>query len=158
MPSARPSPPSVGALLVAGLALAALGFARAPQTGGGTPPTDPKTEATFPPLTPASATADSNNRMVAVTGVDITGASILYLVDTVNYRLAVYQANGGSSSSQGLRLIGARRIDLDLQLDGLHDKSEYSYKALRQMFTDKGLLPPTTEAPSAVLDADASGN
>ena len=32
---------------------------------------------------------------------DITGASILYLVDTINYRLAVYQANGGSASSQG---------------------------------------------------------
>jgi hypothetical protein len=156
MLSARPSPPSVGALLVAGLALAALGFARAPQTGG-TPPTNEQTES-FPPLTPASATADSNNRMVAVTGVDITGASILYLVDTVNYRLAVYQANGGSSNSQGVRLIGARRIDLDLQLDGLHDKSEFSYKALRQMFIDKGLLPPTTEASATVLDTDASGN
>jgi len=155
MLDAQPSAPSVGGLLVAGLALAALGFARAPQ--GGTPPTNEQETQSFPPLTPASATADSNNRMVAVTGVDITGASILYLVDTVNYRLAVYQANGGSSNSQGLKLIGARRIDLDLQLDGLNDKSDYSYKDLRAMFIEQGLLPPTAEA-SPAIDGDAGGN
>ncbi len=154
----QPSSPSVGGLLVAGLALAALGFARAPQ-GSGTPPTAPQETQTFPPLTPASATADSNDRMVAVTGVDITGASILYLVDTINYRLAVYQANGGSSSSQGLKLIGARRIDLDLQLDGLNDKSDYSYKDLRRMYIEQGLLPPTAETSQpAALDAGGREN
>lgn len=157
MRTVQPSAPSVGGLLVAGLALAALGFARAPQNSG-TPPTNEEETQSFPPLTPASSTADSNNRMVAVTGVDITGASILYLVDTVNYRLAVYQANGGSSNSQGLKLIGARRIDLDLQLDGLNDKSDYSYKELRAMFTEQGLLPPTAEASPAILDGDAGGN
>jgi hypothetical protein len=156
MLTVRPSPPSVGGLLVAGLALAALGFAGARQ--GGTPPTNEQETETFPQLTPASATADSNNRMVAVTGVDITGASILYLVDTVNYRLAVYQANGGSSNSQGVRLLGARRIDLDLQLDGLNDKSDYSYKDLRRLFTEQGLLPPTAEASPALPGAASRGN
>jgi hypothetical protein len=141
MLASSPSSPSAGGLLIAGLALAALGFAAAPQ--GDPPPGSPPPQQgtnSFP-LTPVSSTADSNNRMIAVTGVDITGASILYLVDTVNYRLAVYQANGGAASTQGLKLVGARRIDLDLQLDGLNDKSDYTYKALRQLFTDQGLLP-----------------
>lgn len=157
MASSHPSSPSVGGLLVAGLALAALGFASAPQTGGA-PPTNEQQTQTFPPLTPASSTADSNNRMIAVTGVDITGASILYLVDTINYRLAVYQASGGASSSQGVKLVGARRIDLDLQLDGFKDKSEYSYKDLRKQFVDAGLLPPTAEAAQPALDAGGRQN
>lgn len=150
--------PAVVGLLVAGLALAALGWPGAPQ--GTPPPTSQppqQTQVAFP-LTPASSTADSNNRMVAVTGVDITGASILYLVDTINFRLAVYQANGGTGSSQGLRLIGARRIDLDMQLDGLNDRSDYSYKELRQLFTDQGLLPPTSDASAPALDSKPGGN
>jgi hypothetical protein len=153
----RPSSP--GWLLAAGLALAALGLARAPQGGGsgggqgggqgggsgGGPPTQ------VLPVTTGAATADSNNRMIAVTGVDITGASILYLVDTVNYRLAVYQANGGTGATQGVKLVGARRIDLDLLLDGLNDKSDYTYKKLRQMFEDQGLLTPAQGSAGAVV-------
>jgi len=131
-------PPSQhGWVLVAGLALAAIGLARPPQGG---PSTGPQVEDLTPSL-PALANADSNNRMIAVTGIDITGSSILYLVDTVDYRLAVYQATGGSESMQGVKLVGARRIDLDLQLDGLNDKSQYSYKRLREEFQKKGLLP-----------------
>jgi hypothetical protein len=143
---------SSGWLLAAGVSLAALGLARTPQNGGqggqgGTPPTQGTTQAL--PLTPTGATADSNNRMIAVTGIDVTGTSILYLVDTVNYRLAVYQASGGSASTQGLKLVGARRIDLDLQLDGLNDKSDYSYKKLRQMFEEQGLLPAAPPSSTA---------
>jgi hypothetical protein len=149
---------SSGWLLAAGVALAALGLARtSPQNGnnqggnqgggnqGGTPPNT--TQAV--PITASGATVDSNNRMIAVTGIDVTGTSILYLVDTVNYRLAVYQANGGSGSTQGVKLVGARRIDLDLLLDGLNDKSDYSYKKLRQMFEEQGLLAPSATAGSA---------
>jgi hypothetical protein len=149
----RPSSP--GWLLAAGLALAALGLARAPQGGGsgggqgggqgGGPPTQ------VLPMSAGAATADSNNRMIAVTGIDVTGASILYLVDTVNYRLAVYQASGGSASTQGVKLVGARRIDLDLLLDGLNDKSDYSYKKLRQMFEEQGLLTPAQDGAGAVV-------
>lgn len=131
---------TAGGLLVAGLALAALGFARAPQAGG-TPPSNGGQTSTQPAITPASTTADSNNRMIAVTGVDITGASILYLVDTINYRLCIYQANGGAPSTQGIKFVGARRIDLDMQLDGLNDKSDYPYKKLRALFGEQGLLP-----------------
>src|SRR5262245_37553305 len=133
-----PAPSSqAGWILVAGLALAAIGLARGPQGA----PNSPPTAADLPPNLPALGNADSNNRMIAVTGMDITGASILYLVDTVDYRLAVYQASGGSESTQGVKLVGARRIDLDLQLDGLNDKSQYSYKKLREEFQKKGLLP-----------------
>ena len=95
-----------------------------------------------------TATADSNNRMIAVTGTDITGGSILYLVDTINNRLAVYQAQGGAEGSRGLNFIGARRIDMDLQLDAWNDKSDWTYKKLRDEFNKKGLLPGNTAQPT----------
>jgi len=150
-------------LLTAGVALAALGLARTPQNGGNQGGgqgggnqggTGVVTQAL--PMTPSGATADSNNRMIAVTGIDVTGTSILYLVDTVNFRLAVYQASGGSASTQGIKLVGARRIDLDLQLDGLNDKSDYPYKKLRQMFEEQGLLPQS--APSGTAEVPVKEN
>jgi hypothetical protein len=126
-----------GWLLAAGSALALLGLAIEPSAKQGT-----TTEQTQQPIGLGGyATADSNNRMIAVTGIDITGASILYLVDTVNPHLAVYQASGGSGSGQGIKLVGARRIDLDLMLDGLNDKSEFKYKDLEEQFAESGLLP-----------------
>ena len=93
---------------------------------------------------PNGATADSNGRMIAVTGVDLTGSSVLYLVDTVTGQLCVYQASGGSKSSQGVRLLGARNISLDLKLDGFNDRTEsegrpLGYKDLERMFRDQGL-------------------
>lgn len=78
----------------------------------------------------AGMSADSNNRMIAVTGVDITGQSVLYLVDTVSKQLAVYQASGGAAGTHSIKLVGARRIDLDLQLEGLNDKTEVDGKSL----------------------------
>src|SRR5262245_21270643 len=99
-----------------GLVLALLGLAAEPQQ---TPPTSPPTQAPVIPLqVPPVATADSNSTMIAVTGMDITGSSILYLVDTERRQLAVYQATGGGASTASIRLVGARNIDLDLRLDG----------------------------------------
>lgn len=92
--------------------------------------------ATQVPVTPSFATSDSNDRMIAVTGVDVTGASVLYLIDTINMQLACYQATGGAKSTQNVRLIGARRIDLDLQLIGFHDESDLSYSDLERQFED----------------------
>lgn len=119
-------------VLTAGLGLTLLGLAArtappasAPQTPG---------ETTAVPALPVVSTADSNSQMIAVTGMDITGSSILYLVDTERRQLAVYQATGGSDSTSSIRLVGARNIDLDLQLDGYNDKSEYSYKELAAKF------------------------
>ena len=91
----------------------------------------------------AGGTADSNGSMIAVTGTDITGSSILYLVDTENKQLAIYQANGGSSSTQGVRLVGARRISLDLELDGFNDRTQSNgkdlgYKDLKALFEADG--------------------
>jgi hypothetical protein len=134
-----PSPAST--LLLVGCALAAVGLARGPQGGGsgGNNNQNNQQQQTLPAIT-GGATADSNGRMIAVTGVDVTGASILYLVDTVKMRLVVYQGSGGSESTQGVRFIGARRIDLDLELDGFNDKSEFPYKKLKEEFSKKGLI------------------
>ena len=71
------------------------------------------------------------------TGVDVTGGTLLFLVDTVGRHLAVYQAQGGTSSTANLKWIGGRNIDLDLQVDGFNDKSEMSYKALKSKFDEQ---------------------
>ena len=98
------------------------------------------------PTISAGGNADSNNRMIAVTGLDVTGQSVLYLIDTVSQQLAVYQASGGASSTRGVRLVGARNISLDLLLDGFNDKSEdqrgrsLKYSDLEKQFRDSGLL------------------
>jgi len=116
-----------GLLAVVGLLSGA--FAAPQQTvptapAAGTPYTAP----------PSFADSDSNNRMIAVCGVDATGSSILYLIDTEAKQLAIYQANGGGRATQNVRLVGARKIDLDLQLVGFHDDSEYSYEDLEKRF------------------------
>jgi hypothetical protein len=135
---------TVGLVLLASLASAAATLALAPRpqtTGGGqSDPPDVTPTATFPAL----ATSDSNDRMIAVTGIDMTGTSILYVIDTDTRQLAVYQANGGAPSMQSLKLVGARRIDLDLQLYGYNDESEYSFEELQEEFARRraGTPPP----------------
>lgn len=146
--------PSSGWLLVSALGLCALGMARSATSQ--TPPPAPQPPKTQVVPVATAATADSNNRMIAVTGTDITGASILYLVDTVNNRLAVYQAQGGADGSRGLNFIGARRIDLDLQLDGWNDKSEWTYKKLKDEFSKQGLLPGNAPAAAEKSKSDKS--
>jgi hypothetical protein len=131
---------SQGAILLAGFALAAIGLAyspavRAPFTQGTNPP--PNFQRDPLPAFPAMGNANSNNTMIAVTGIDLTGSSVLFLVDTVNRQLAVYQAMGGSESTQGIKLVAARRIDLDLQVLGLNDKSEYSYEELQKRMNER---------------------
>lgn len=128
-----------GAAFGGGLLLAILTGASTARQG---PPDDPPTTSIVPqPMVPAFGTADSNGSMIAVTGIDLTGASILYLVDTETKHLAIYQATGGAESSQGVKLVGARRIDLDLQLDGLNDRSQYSVQELEKKFAEIGGPP-----------------
>jgi hypothetical protein len=133
--------------LAAGVVLGAVLFSVLPSAvarqggDGGTPPA--QTQAM--PLIPAFGTADSNGTMIAVTGIDMTGSSILYLVDTKGRHLAVYQASGGSDSTQGLKLVGARRIDLDLELEGYNDKSEYPVQELQKKFSEIGHAPKITK-------------
>ncbi len=82
------------------------------------------------PMTSSGVSGDSNNRMIAVTGNDITGQSVLYLVDTIDKQIAVYQASGGAPGTQNIKLVGARNISLDLQLDGLNDRTEVDKQPL----------------------------
>ena len=76
---------------------------------------------------------------IAVSAIDVTGNNILYVIDTVNPHIAVYQANGGTSGTQGISLVAARDISLDLQLEGLNDKSEFQYEDLYRTFVENGL-------------------
>lgn len=143
---------SQATLLLAGLALALVGLSLQPsaapaqgQGGGGTltqTDLDNIAQRLLQTRSPSGlATADSNRTMIAVTGIDLTGSSVLYLVDTEKKQLAVYQANGGGEPTQSLRLVGARRIDLDLQIEGFNDKSQYSYEELQKRFRDLGKGP-----------------
>jgi hypothetical protein len=116
-------PSGSSAVLFAGVALLALGLVA-----------ESRQQPQSVPQLPSYATADSNGSMIAVTGIDVTGGSLLYLIDTEARQLAVYQANGGTSSTMSIQFVGARNIDLDLQLDGCNDESEYSYKDLKAEF------------------------
>ena len=88
--------------------------------GGATPPPPVQTEPpTAPPeqivYTEEHSNSASANGFVAVTGSYGVGTSVMYLVDTVNRQLAVYEARGGSPGQHSIVLIGARRLDLDHQ-------------------------------------------
>ena len=69
---------SQGAILLAGVALAAIGLAYSPATlgplvqGSGTGNGSTQTFPTLPAF-PAMGNANSNNSMIAVTGMDLTG-------------------------------------------------------------------------------------
>jgi hypothetical protein len=103
-------------------------------------PTTPEPGTTAEPLvySEESGHAASANGFVAVTGSYGMGTSVLYLVDTVNRQLAVYEARGGSAEQRRVVLVGARRIDLDLQLEGYNDRSEYEYEQLKGLFHKRG--------------------
>ncbi len=104
----------------------------------------------YPEDTGGSSSA--TNGFLAVTGSYGVGTSVLYLVDTQSRQMAVYEARGGAPGQRRLVLVGARRIDLDLQLRGYNDQSEYDYRALETLF-EKGdrkadkQPPPVDKAP-----------
>jgi hypothetical protein len=93
----------------------------------------------------------SANGVIAVTGSYGVGTSVLYVIDTNTKQMAVYEARGGSRSTRRLTLVGARRIDLDLQLEGYNDDSEFSYAALQRRFES------LRAAPDAARAGDATG-
>ena len=64
-------------------------------------------------------TAAQGDGIIAVTGSYGVGTSVLYVIDTKSKQLAVYEARGGSGNGRRIYLVGARRIDLDLQLEGV---------------------------------------
>ena len=65
---------------------------------------------------------DHNRDMIAVTGEFGAGTSVLYLVDTRQKTLLVYQAQGGSQSD--LKFVAARNITYDLKVSSYNDATE----------------------------------
>ena len=120
--------------VLAGVLLAGAGNALEPVQDGPPPGTTASISA------PSLSNSVANRRMIAVSAIDVTGNNILYVIDTVNPHIAVYQANGGTSGTQGISLVAARDISLDLQLEGLNDKSEFQYEDLYRTFVENGLL------------------
>jgi hypothetical protein len=109
------------------------------------PPTAPtRPPATTPPVVypEDSGQASSANGFLAVTGSYGVGTSVLYVIDTVNRQLAVYEARGGTESMRRIVLVGARKLDLDLMLEGYNDDSEYDYRKLREVFENRGARNP----------------
>jgi hypothetical protein len=145
---------AIGALMagafLAGQLLSAPAATLAAQGGRGPvnpPPNDPTPGLPGNPGNPANppvvyageaGQTASANGFLAVTGSYGVGTSVLYLVDTLGRQMAVYEARGGSAEQRRLVLVGARRIDLDLQLRGYNDRSEYDYDELRKLFDRRG--------------------
>jgi len=113
-----------------------------------------------PPILYASDSGQAGyaDGFIAVTGSYGVGTSVLYLFDTNSRQLAVYEARGGSPGTRRVVLVGARRIDLDLQLEGYNDESEFSYRELAHQFAQrKGLgRPSNTNGGSAAKPAGAT--
>lgn len=114
------------------------------------------------PQTPlyADSTVNSTNNMVAVAAPYMTGVSLLYVIDTRTKQLAVYEARGGSRSASRINFVAARRIDLDLRLEGYHDDSEYSFGDLAAQFRKSGWTDIRTigagdPAPSEAANSDS---
>jgi hypothetical protein len=101
----------------------------------------PKTEV---PLVFEGGTGSSGaaRDLIAVTGSYGVGTSVLYVLDAKTRNLAVYEARGGSLNSRRLFLVGARRIDLDMQLLGYNDESEFGYEELEKRFKEREGKPP----------------
>ncbi len=115
---------------------------RGPSNPPPVAPTRPAT--TTPPVVypEDSGQASSANGFLAVTGSYGVGTSVLYVIDTVNRQLAVYEARGGTESMRRIVLVGARKMDLDLMLEGYNDDSEYDYRKLRDVFDKRGSADP----------------
>ena len=96
----------------------------------------------------------SNGDFLAVTGSYGVGTSVLYLIDSKTRQLAVYEARGGSPDMRRIVFVGARKIDLDLQLEGYNDRSEYEYVRLRKLF-EKG--DTKNGEPTTGLEGRANG-
>jgi hypothetical protein len=150
LPSALALAVVVAASFAAGVVVRTPDALRAQDRGPQRPTPAPKDKpvATAPPLVwgEGGGGSSSSNGMIAVTGSYGVGTSVLYVIDTNTKQLAVYEARGGSPDSARLFLVGARRIDLDLQLRGYNDLSEYDYERLERMF--EGRDKPTRENPA----------
>ena len=90
---------------------------------------------------PVQARAETSPvlRYMAVTGPYQEGVSLLYVIDQVTNRLAVYEARGGGPNSRNLVHVGSRNIRLDTAIDAFNDESEYSFKELEKLLQKRGV-------------------
>ena len=102
----------------------------------------------FAPESALAQSADGGRRYVAVTGTYMEGVSILYVLDQETQQLAVYEARGGATNSHRIQFVGARNIELDMQLDGYNDESDMTHKELEQAFLKSG-IPVAEEGANA---------
>lgn len=133
-----PQAAGAGSLLGAPNVLDAQG--RGPINAPPRPPvTQPPEPTSSAPIvyTEDGGNSSANNGFIAVTGSYGVGTSVLYVVDTNTRQLAVYEARGGSAEQRRIVLVGARRLDLDLQLHGYNDRSEYEYSDLEKLFAKR---------------------
>ena len=78
------------------------------------------------------STPESSSHGELLISSTIGGASaFLFVVDPATRNLAVYEAMPGDSG--GLRLLGARKIEQDLELKKFRDLSAYSAEELQKM-------------------------
>lgn len=101
----------------------------------------------------ADTSANGDRHVVAVAGPYQNGVSLLYVIDTETKQLAVYEARGGSKSMARINLVAARRIDLDLRLEGYRDESEYSFADLAAHFRKNGWTDVRTVPPGEAADS-----
>ena len=104
----------------------------------------------------ADSTVNSDHHMIAVAAPYQAGVSLLYVLDTETKQLAIYEARGGSKSSARLSFLAARRVDLDLRLEGYHDDSEYSFSDLAGQFRKNGWTDIRPGVPTGAGSADKS--
>ena len=79
---------------------------------------------------PTASDSNSNNRFVAVTTPIGSGESVLFLVDSKNDQIALYQFD----RNKGLKFMAARKIDYDLMIDGYQDMSEFTRLELKKEY------------------------
>jgi hypothetical protein len=86
------------------------------------------------------------NRQLLVTSSIGATSSILFVLDPVTTNLAAYEALPGENG--GLRLLGARKIEHDLELKKYRDLSEYSFDDLKARKLE-GAAPKTPNEKAA---------
>jgi len=110
----RPTKTLVPLVLILFAGLAGLGLGRLPAPSGGAPEAGP---------------------LLVTSSLGATSA-ILFVLDPGTKNLAAYEASPGENG--GLRLLGARKIELDLELAEYRDRSDFSFFALRDKRNDAG--------------------
>ena len=82
-----------------------------------------------------SAQAEGGGQLLITSSIGATSAT-LFVLDPATKHLAAYEAMPGENG--GLRLLGARKIEHDLELAKYRDLSEFSFFDLREKKNEAG--------------------